>query len=96
MNRKVPPGLAGIPNLGPVTAHDLGRLGIHDRPSLAKADAQRLYDRLARLDGRRHDPCVLDTFHAIVDFANGGPARPWWHYSRIRLAQNQARKRRAP
>ena len=94
MTRNVPPGLDGIPNLGPATARDLGRLGIHDRRALAKADPQRLYDRLARLDGRPHDPCVLDTLHAVVDYARGGPPRPWWFYSRKRLAE-AAKKRRA-
>jgi len=75
MSSSIPVGLAGIPNLGPATAGDLVRLGIHDRRALAKADPERLYDRLARIDGKRHDPCVLDTFRAIVDFARGGPAR---------------------
>ncbi len=34
----------------------------------------------------RHDPCLLDTFHAAVDVADGRPARPWWEYSRERKA----------
>lgn len=32
----------------------------------------------------RHDPCLLDTFVAVVDDADGGPPRPWWEYSRVR------------
>ena len=40
------------------------------------------------MDGQRHDPCLLDTFNAAVDFANGGPARPWWEYSRERLGSH--------
>ena len=42
------------------------------------------------MDGQRHDPCLLDTFVAAVDYANGAPARPWWEYSRERLARESA------
>ena len=41
------------------------------------------------MDGRREDPCLLDTFYAAVDYADGGPARPWWEYSRERLARDR-------
>jgi hypothetical protein len=33
------------------------------------------------VSGRRHDPCMLDTVMSAVEQANGGPARPWWHYT---------------
>ena len=47
-------------------------------------DPHELFDRLCELDGRRHDPCLLDTFVAVVSYADGGPARPWWEFSRER------------
>ncbi|HEX2065769.1 MAG TPA: helix-hairpin-helix domain-containing protein [Candidatus Thermoplasmatota archaeon] len=53
---------------------------------LERADAQQLYDRLAALDGVRHDPCVLDTFAAAVHNLRTGEARPWWEFSRRRKA----------
>jgi hypothetical protein len=31
-------------------------------------------------------PCLLDTFVAAVSYADGGPARPWWEFSRERKA----------
>ena len=27
------------------------------------------------------DPCMLDTFIAVVRYVDGGPAKPWWHYT---------------
>jgi hypothetical protein len=79
--------LRALPNIGPAMARTLTRLGIHQAQGLRGQDAERLYQRLCDLDGRRHDPCVLDTLTAVVDYADGAPARPWWHYSRLRKAR---------
>ena len=49
-----------------------------------------MYDNLCRSTGQRHDPCLLDTFVAAVDYANGAPPRPWWEYSRERKARAHA------
>jgi hypothetical protein len=76
--------LQDIPNVGPAIAADLVRLGITRVEDLAGKDPDALYAQLCALDGRRHDPCVLDTFSAIVTFASGGPAEPWWVFSRRR------------
>jgi hypothetical protein len=86
----VPDELTSIPNIGPKLAAKLRRLGIDAPGDLRGRDAEDLYERLGALEGRRADPCVLDTFHAAVDYANGGPARPWWEYSRERLARESA------
>ena len=58
----------------------------HESPVLSGQDPEQLFRRLCDLDGRRHDPCLLDTFVAAVDHANGAPPRPWWYYSRQRKA----------
>lgn len=79
--------LRKLPNIGPAMARDLLRLGIEREADLRGQDPEELYRRLCALDGRRHDPCVLDTFTAVVDFASGAPARPWWEYSRQRKAR---------
>jgi hypothetical protein len=49
-----------------------------------------LYDRLCLMDGRRYDPCLLDTFCAAVAFVDGAPARPWWEFSRERKQRERA------
>mgnify|MGYP000870983529 CR=1 FL=1 len=58
-----------------------------------------LYDKLNRVTGQRHDPCVLDTFIGAVRYVDGAPARPWWHYTRERkrvLAAQAAPAKRSP
>jgi hypothetical protein len=76
--------LTAMPNIGPAVAAKLRRLGVETPSDLRGAHAEDLFERLCTLDGRRHDPCLLDTFTAAVDFAGGAPARPWWEYSRER------------
>jgi Pathogenicity locus len=83
--------LRAMPNIGPAIAEKLLRLGIERPDDLRGHDPEELFHRLCVLDGRRHDPCLLDTFVAAVDHANGAPARPWWHYSRIRKAETATR-----
>ncbi|MEY2808224.1 MAG: hypothetical protein RIR65_2641 [Planctomycetota bacterium] len=43
-----------------------------------------MYERLQVLTRSKQDPCVLDVFMALVDFAGGAPARPWWKYTPLR------------
>jgi len=64
----------------------LMRIGIERPEQLRGEDADRLYARVCDAEGQRLDPCLLDTLTAIVDYADGAPARPWWYYSRIRKA----------
>jgi hypothetical protein len=81
--------LTAIPNVGPAVARRLLRLEISGPEDLRGRDAEELFERLCALDGRRHDPCLLDTFTAAVAFAEGGPARPWWEFSRERKARER-------
>lgn len=73
--------LTDLPNVGPAMARDLEQLGIRSPLDLKGRDPRALYDALCRRTGTRHDPCVLDVFAAVVDFAEGAPAKPWWAYS---------------
>lgn len=73
--------LTTLANIGPAMERDLTRLGISSVADLVGRDPVELYERLGALDGRRHDPCVLDTFMSAVDQANGAPPRPWWTYT---------------
>jgi hypothetical protein len=78
--------LTDIPNIGPKVAARLRRLGIESPEDLRGQDAEDLFERTCADSGFREDPCLLDTYRAAVDFADGKPARPWWEYSRERLA----------
>ncbi|MGI8429128.1 MAG: helix-hairpin-helix domain-containing protein [Solirubrobacteraceae bacterium] len=82
--------LTSIPNVGPAVARKLQRLGITRPDELRGRDPDELFERLCALDGRRHDLCLLDTFVAAVSFADGGPARPWWQFSRERKERSRA------
>ena len=76
--------LEQLPNVGPAMAGDLRALGLHQPQDLRGQDPLALYRQLEALTGTRQDPCVLDTFMAIVDFMEGGPPRPWWHFTALR------------
>ncbi len=76
-----------IPNVGKRIAADFQALGIAKPQDLKKHKAFMLYTKLSKMTGVRQDPCVLDTFIAVVDFMNGAPARPWWWYTAERKKQ---------
>ncbi len=76
-----------IPNVGPAMERDFALIGLRAPKDLAGKDAYRLYQSLCKVTGARHDPCVLDTFMAAVDFMNGAPAQPWWAYTKERKAK---------
>ena len=73
--------LEDIPNVGPSIAADLRQLGVTSPDELRGADPYALYDALCRITGRRHDPCLLDTFIAAVRYMQGEPKKPWWKYT---------------
>jgi hypothetical protein len=83
--------LTSIPNVGPAIAGKLNRLGVQEPADLRGQDPEELFERLCAMDGRRLDPCLLDTFVAAVTVADGGPARPWWEFSRERKARAVSR-----
>ena len=76
-----PVSLADLANVGPATLGDFRTLGIRTLAQLAKQDAYRLYDRLCRATGARHDPCCIDVFLSAIDQARGGAPRPWWAFT---------------
>jgi hypothetical protein len=78
--------LQTLPNVGPATAADLIRLGVASVDDLSRRDPRELYDRIGRMDGMAHDPCVLDTYAAAIHAARTGEAVPWWDFSDRRKA----------
>lgn len=78
--------LEQLPNIGPSIAGDLRLIGVQRPAQLIGADALALYRRLCAATGKRHDPCVLDTFMAATDFMSGAEPRPWWAYTAQRKA----------
>ncbi len=70
-----------IPNVGPAIARDFELLGLHKPIELVHKNPLTLYRRLCKISGVRQDPCVLDTYIAVIDFMNGAPAKPWYSYT---------------
>lgn len=73
-----------IPNVGKAVAEKLVLLKLKSPSDLKTKDAYVLYTKLNKLTGMRHDPCLLDTFIAAIDFMKGAPARYWFYYTKER------------
>lgn len=84
--------LTDIPNVGSATAADLCRIGIATPADVRAMQPQAAYEKLCRVTGQRHDPCVLDVFMAAHHFMNGGAAQPWWAFTAQRKALQAASK----
>jgi hypothetical protein len=81
--------LQQIPNVGPKMAGDLLKLGVTRLEDAAGRDPDEMYHELCAIDAKRHDPCVRDVFAAVVSYAGGGPARPWWEFTPERKAREE-------
>jgi hypothetical protein len=84
VNRSKVSQLTDLPNVGKATADDLRLLGFVLPEQLIGECPFKLYERLCRETGCRHDPCVIDVFMSIICFLNGQPPRPWWEFTQIR------------
>ena len=73
-----------IPNVGKAMTKDFLILGIKKPTDLKQMDPFKLYTKLCKITDKRQDPCVLDTYIAVIDFMNGAPARPWFYYTKTR------------
>jgi hypothetical protein len=76
-----------MPNVGPSIAGDLLMLGFTEPAQLKGKDPLELYHRLCELTSERQDPCVLDTFMAVIDYAATGELKPWWQFTEERKAR---------
>ena len=79
--RELPRRLEDLPNVGRAVAADFRRLGIGAPDAIRGRDPYMLYHDLCRATHAPVDPCMLDTFLAVVSYVEGGPAKPWWHYT---------------
>jgi hypothetical protein len=73
--------LEDLPNIGKSIAADLRSIGIANPDQMCSLDPLLTYQALAKVMGRRHDPCVLDTLISVRHFLAGAPAAPWWKYT---------------
>lgn len=73
--------LTDIPNVGKAVAEDLRIIGIIKPEDLKGKNGIQLYEKLNRITGIRHDPCMADTLMAVVAFMKDGKAKPWWKFT---------------
>jgi hypothetical protein len=85
--------LDDIPNIGKAMVGDLHQLGITSPDQIPGRDPYVLYDDLCRITKQRHDPCVLDTFIAMVRYMEGAPKTPWWKYTAERKRELARREK---
>ena len=83
--------LRAIPNVGPKIAAELVKLGVTRLQDAAGRDPDEMYHELCAIDVKRHDLCVRDIFAAVVSYADGGSARPWWEFTPERKAREKTR-----
>lgn len=83
-------GLRALMNVGPAVERDLVQLGIHSVRELAAAEAGELFQRLERRCGKRVDPCMYDTFVAIIHEARTGERTPWFAWTAQRKRRQDA------
>ncbi|MEZ4455028.1 MAG: helix-hairpin-helix domain-containing protein [Gemmatimonadales bacterium] len=96
-----PDPLTTIPGIGPSMADDLRLLGYRRVADLARANPERMYDRLCELTHCRQDPCVLYVFRCAVYFASrtrhDADLLLWWNWMDRTIAPLPSRAvRRVP
>jgi Pathogenicity locus len=84
--------LKDLKNVGKATLADLVLLGIDSVKKLASQDATELFHKLAQKTGKRQDPCVWDTFAAIIHEAKTGEPTAWWEWTIQRKALQKTGK----
>ena len=87
---KLPLELRDLRNIGAAMLRDFKLLGITTVPQLAVQEVDALYTRLCLLTGKRHDPCVHDTFAAAIHQAKTGEALNWWAFTPLRKERQRA------
>jgi hypothetical protein len=83
-NRTTVLRLEELPNIGKAIAGDLRLIGVDSPKELIGKNPLELYVELCEKSGKRHDPCVIDVFMAVVRFMEGGDALPWWAFTEER------------
>ena len=73
--------LQKLPNIGPACGRDLILIGVRKVEDLKGRNADEMYEMLCERTGKRHDPCVHDTFASEVHFAKTGEAKRWWAFT---------------
>ena len=91
-NRQTVSKLRDLPNIGKAMARDLNIVGIQTPKDLIGKDGYKLYGELFKITGKKHDPCVIDVFLAVIDYMEGGEAKPWWKFTAERKEHMESKQ----
>jgi Pathogenicity locus len=76
--------LQTIPSIGKACALDLWNIGIRSIGDLEGQNPKKLYEKLNRITGIKHDICMLYTFRCAVYFATESHHEReklnWWYW----------------
>jgi hypothetical protein len=76
--------LLEIPGIGKSIKKDLEKLGIQCVEDLKNNNAQKLYEKLCEIEGKKLDPCLLYTFRCAVYYASNknhdNHKLKWWYW----------------
>ena len=84
------PSLRTLMNVGPAVEGYLIDLGVQSIEQLAEREPDELFQRLKRRIGKACDPCLYDTFSAIVHEARTGERSPWFAWTAERKRRQAA------
>ena len=90
MPAKTVPSLRSLMNVGAAVERYLLELGVRSIASLARQDPDALFRRLQRRIGKACDPCLHDTFTAIIHEAQTGEKTPWFAWTADRKRRQAA------
>jgi hypothetical protein len=82
--------LRSLTNVGAAVEGYLIDLGIRSVADLVPADPYELFRRLQRRNRKACDPCLYDTFAAIVHEARTGEKTPWFAWTAERKRRQAA------
>ena len=83
-NRDTVLKLEALPNIEKIIASDLRLIGIQKPKDLIGQNPFDLHDKLCIKKEKEIDPCVIDTFMAVINFMEGEEPLPWWEFTQKR------------
>lgn len=75
--------LEDLPYIGSHIAADLRNAGIRTPEELSEHLPLKVYNRLEKVMGHRHDPCVLYTLLSVEHYFATDEVVPWWGFADI-------------
>lgn len=87
--------LQRIPGVGISIANDLYGIGIRSVENLKTKDPEKLYDKINKQSGKKHDRCLLYVFRCAVYFSEEQSPKAnllqWWNWSDANIAKREGK-----